>query len=349
MTLKGLCTSADGDGRGHGRRRAAAAALAAPCVSNGWTVTRPLGDGAYTVTASQTDGNGVTGSTGAIPFTVDTVGTDGRHHGTDRAAWRSPRARRQITGTCSTGDGTVSVAITGAAARALDRTVLERHVHGHAEHGAADRCVQRDRDADRRGRQHRHQRGGDLLGRHDRAGDHEQHGVDRQRLEDDGADRHAQPDRRRRRAWRTPTSRPTARRRRSRRPRARRSRWRRPGTYTIKYFSVDALGNAEAVEDRRDADPHRPTAPTGATTFPVNGGAYNAAAWAAGCSTANRICGTAADTDVGDLDRAGAAAAVERLPLLGRLELGDGGRATSRRPAPRAGTSRWRRATSPTA
>jgi hypothetical protein len=71
------------------------------------------------------------------------------------------------------------------------------------------------------------------------------------------------------------------------------------GTYTIKYFSVDALGNAEAVKTastqiRIDLD-----APAGTASFPANGGAYNAAGWAAGCSTANRICGTASDATSG--------------------------------------------------
>ena len=72
VTLKGLCTSADGPVAitvGGTQSQL----LGSPCVSNGWTATATLGDGPYTVTASQTDANNVTGSTGAIPFTVDTV------------------------------------------------------------------------------------------------------------------------------------------------------------------------------------------------------------------------------------------------------------------------------------
>jgi hypothetical protein len=37
------------------------------------------------------------------------------------------------------------------------------------------------------------------------------------------------------------------------------------------------------------------TAPTATITFPVSGGSYTSAAYGAGCSTANSICGTAAD------------------------------------------------------
>ena len=194
VALTGLCTSADGPvtitvGG------ATATVLTTPCVANGWTVSTALGDGAYTLTASQTDGNGVTGSTGAIPFTVDTaapaVAITAPTGGVTLASG-SP----QITGTCSTGDGTVGVAVSGAASRALTRAVLERHVRGDAGHRAADRLVQRHRVADRHRRQHRDQRRGDLLGRRDRAGDDEQHRVDRQRLEGDRADGHAHTDRR---------------------------------------------------------------------------------------------------------------------------------------------------------
>ena len=90
------------------------------------------------------------------------------------------------------------------------------------------------------------------------------------------------------------------------------------GTYTIKYFSVDALGNTESVKTaatqiRIDTD-----APTAAMTFPANASTYNAAGWSAGCSTANRLCGTAADTASGvenvrvSLQRSSDAAVLER-------------------------------------
>jgi hypothetical protein len=69
--------------------------------------------------------------------------------------------------------------------------------------------------------------------------------------------------------------------------------------YTIKYFSVDALGNAEAVKTAATQIRIDTTAPASVTTFPVNGRAYNTAGWSAGCTTSNRICGTATDTGSG--------------------------------------------------
>jgi hypothetical protein len=68
-----------------------------------------------------------------------------------------------------------------------------------------------------------------------------------------------------------------------------------PGTYTIRYFSVDVAGNAEAVKTAGAVIRIDNVAPTLATTFPLNATAYNTAGWNAGCATA-RICGTAADT-----------------------------------------------------
>ena len=68
-----------------------------------------------------------------------------------------------------------------------------------------------------------------------------------------------------------------------------------PGIYTIRYFSVDVAGNAEAVKTAGTVIRIDNVAPTLATTFPVNATAYNTAGWNAGCATA-RICGTAADT-----------------------------------------------------
>ncbi len=68
------------------------------------------------------------------------------------------------------------------------------------------------------------------------------------------------------------------------------------GTYSIKYFTVDAAGNAAAVKTAGTQIRIDTTAPTNVMTFPVNGGTYNATKWSAGCSTSSRICGTAADT-----------------------------------------------------
>ncbi len=68
-----------------------------------------------------------------------------------------------------------------------------------------------------------------------------------------------------------------------------------PGTYTIRYFSVDVAGNAEAVKTAGTVIRIDNVAPTLVTTVPVNAASYNTAGWNAGCATA-RICGTAADT-----------------------------------------------------
>ena len=116
-TLAGLCTSAAGPvtvtiGG------AAPGVLSAPCVVNGWNVTAPLADGSYTVTAAQTDANSTTGSTGAIPFTVDTsvpvVTLTAPTAGVTLAA-----GTPDFTGGCSTPDGAVTVSVTGTATRTL--------------------------------------------------------------------------------------------------------------------------------------------------------------------------------------------------------------------------------------
>lgn len=72
------------------------------------------------------------------------------------------------------------------------------------------------------------------------------------------------------------------------------------GSFTVRYFSVDAAGNTETTVKtagtviRIDLD-----VPTNAITFPVDGGRYNSTTWTAGCSPTARICGTAADTGSG--------------------------------------------------
>lgn len=72
-----------------------------------------------------------------------------------------------------------------------------------------------------------------------------------------------------------------------------------PGTFTIKYFSMDAAGNAEAVKTAATQIRIDNSLPTNTMTFPVNGGVYNSAAWGAGCPSGNRLCGTASDTGSG--------------------------------------------------
>lgn len=69
------------------------------------------------------------------------------------------------------------------------------------------------------------------------------------------------------------------------------------GTYTVRYFSVDLAGNAEAVKTAGMQIRVDMTAPTNTITFPVNGGRYNSTSWSGGgCSAgSSRICGTASD------------------------------------------------------
>ncbi len=71
------------------------------------------------------------------------------------------------------------------------------------------------------------------------------------------------------------------------------------GTFSIRYFSVDAAGNAEAVKTAGTQIRVDVTAPTSVMTFPADGGVYGPTAWGIGCSSSNRLCGTAADSGSG--------------------------------------------------
>jgi hypothetical protein len=74
-----------------------------------------------------------------------------------------------------------------------------------------------------------------------------------------------------------------------------------PGTYSIRYFSVDAAGNAEAVKTAGTQIRIDTSVPTNTMQFPADGGRYNSSTWSSGgCSAgSSRICGTAADTGSG--------------------------------------------------
>ncbi|MDQ1466311.1 MAG: hypothetical protein QOH10_726, partial [Actinomycetota bacterium] len=113
-TFSGACTTGDGNvtvtigGT-------ASATLSAACVSGSWTAgPTTLADGPYTVYASQTDAAGNTGTSATNNFTVDTVApvvtlaqpANGSFHNTSLTTF---------SGTCTTGDGTVTVTIGGTA------------------------------------------------------------------------------------------------------------------------------------------------------------------------------------------------------------------------------------------
>jgi hypothetical protein len=118
-TINGLCTTGAGPvtvsitGTG-------AATLSANCDANLWSVDVPaaLPDGPYTVVASQTDADGHTGTTPGRDFTIDTVAPV--------VAVSSPAqdmvlgaSTPTIAGTCGTFDGPVTVSLAGTATASL--------------------------------------------------------------------------------------------------------------------------------------------------------------------------------------------------------------------------------------
>ena len=66
------------------------------------------------------------------------------------------------------------------------------------------------------------------------------------------------------------------------------------GVYTIKYFSLDNVGNSESVKTGAAQIRIDKTSPSSTITFPASGGSYNSPGWNAGCATAG-FCGTASD------------------------------------------------------
>jgi hypothetical protein len=71
------------------------------------------------------------------------------------------------------------------------------------------------------------------------------------------------------------------------------------GSYVIRYFSVDAAGNAEPVQTAGTTVRVDTTAPSPIVTFPTDGGRYNSTSWNAGCATSGRLCGSASDPGSG--------------------------------------------------
>ena len=91
-----------------------------------------------------------------------------------------------------------------------------------------------------------------------------------------------------------------------RRPARRAGRWRSPqtsfpsdGTYVVRVYPTDALGNTAPVgsPSQQITFVFDRTAPAATVTFAANGGKYNASGWSAGCTSA--ICGTATDATSG--------------------------------------------------
>ena len=74
------------------------------------------------------------------------------------------------------------------------------------------------------------------------------------------------------------------------------------GVYTIRYFSVDTLGNAEGVKTAATQIRIDKVAPVSTLVFPVNGASYNAAKWNAGAPCAagtQHVCATVSDATSG--------------------------------------------------
>ena len=326
-------------GRGHGRRRAGAVCSPAPCVSNGWTVTATLGRRCVHRHREPDRRQQRHRQHGCDPV-------HGRHrrHRRSRsprrpAAWPSPRARRRSPGPCSTGDGTVSVAVTGATSRALTapcssgtfigdaelrrcRPVRTAPPHRRPTRPATPAPARRPPSRSTPRRRSRRNNTASIgngwkttaqtvtLSPTDVGVGRGAHLLHDRRLDADGRVRRGHDDQpgHVRARTRSSTSRSTrsATPRRSRPPRPR---------------SASTLTRTDERDDVPGQRRRRTTPPPGA----------------AGCSTRQPHLRHRRRRGVGHLDGAGAAAAVERLPLLGRLELGDGGR----RNVTPTGTTSW--------
>ncbi len=187
-TFSGLCTTSAGTVTVN-VTGATPAILTAPCVANEWSTSSTLPDGGYSAVASQTAGTS-TGTSSTTNFTVDStapvVTLDSPVTGTVLASTPT------FSGTCSTTDGNVTVAITGSGAATLT-TPCTAGAWSVAELSARDRRVHGRRIADRPRRQRR-------LGHHEHpdrrhcADHHRQHRHHRERVAHDGRDGHADAD-----------------------------------------------------------------------------------------------------------------------------------------------------------
>ncbi len=155
----------------------------ASCNAGTWTYTlvAPLStSGVDTVTATQTDTAGNTGTSGSQTITVDTTAPAVTVTSVNGTAQTFPYTTNttvtSVGGTCGTATGdatTVSVALGGAASENGNAVVQRRHLDVHTRRTAVhQRRRHRDRDPDRHRRKHRHQRKPNHHRRHHRTRGH---------------------------------------------------------------------------------------------------------------------------------------------------------------------------------
>ena len=294
-TISGTCTAAAGTVT-ISLTGAQPGTLTTACDAGTWTASSPLGDGSYSATASQTDGSGTTGTSPATSFTVDSAAPVVTI--TTPAAGAILASAPTFSGACSTGDGNVTVTITGAASANLSTPCVAgawSTTGGALGTGAYSVTAAQTDNAGQVGTSAPRSFGVDAnapstsdntatignawkttnqtvtLSATDTGGA----GVAQTYFTTDGS---------------TPTTASAT---------GTTISLTNDGVYTIKYFSVDAAGNSEAVKTAGTQIRIDKAVPTHAVTFPANGSSYNATTWTAGCSPTARLCGTAADTGSG--------------------------------------------------
>ena len=162
-TLSGSCTTGDGNVTVVVKQGATTVQTLTPtCTTGTWTTTATaLAQNAYTVTASQTDAAGNTGTSAANSFTIDTTAPVVTLTRVNNATVTFPFLTNanvtSVGGTCGvlTGDAaTVSVSITGIAAQS-GTAPCTAGSWTYTTSPALTRVgwVHADRDADRRGRE----------------------------------------------------------------------------------------------------------------------------------------------------------------------------------------------------